>query len=191
MDWIFLRSEEKVDLLFSDTDVRNNHKTETMTIHTNNRTILLVEVPEDAYSFEISLNHEGATGSYLWFMRQNNKQNSIEDFRVCLEKYLSEDDKLLGIISKDECSVDCSQLVEKEWDGTHHWYKNYLDENNMTKNCITSFRSLIEKATGKSWVNPLGKELGYANIQRHTDWHRLESNLLKRFAVIEVKTETK
>ena len=38
--------------------------------------------------------------------------------------------------------------IIKEWDGSHHWYKNYLT-GNMTKDAVESYYSLWDKINGK------------------------------------------
>ena len=42
-----------------------------------------------------------------------------------------------------------SEGIEKEWDGTKHWYRNYLDETKMFVSPIDSFRSLWCKINGE------------------------------------------
>lgn len=98
---------------------------------------LLVEVPEESGFHMICKNKED-DGEYLSYdPDMNNRYGGWQDHQLPKGNY-----SIIGL-AKDLDWGNKKDLLEHEWDGTHYWYRNYLQNGEMLKDINKSFDSLL------------------------------------------------
>jgi hypothetical protein len=140
--------------------------------------MICVSVPSNSFGYEIKNN------TLITRKPFSNVETKFDDINL-------DDYQILGTITKDECSFDCSDYVEswsKNYGELH--FKDYKDETRFFINSIGSFKSMIEAETKFLFENnkPHPSDIEPTNRSHYDkiteEWHQHQSRVIEKLLIL-------